>query len=294
MSPTKSIKVRGAEISVLLQDKENDYICLTDMVKGREDSGRAADIIKNWIRNRSTIEFLGTWEMVYNKNFKVVEFDHFKMRAGLPNFVMSVSEWVERTNAVGIFSKSGKYGGTYAHKDIAFEFGSAISPIFKLYLIKEYQRLVTEAKNPLLQEWNVRRLLSKTNYGVHTDAIKKYVLPELSVSKREEAFVYASEADMLNIILFGCTAKQWEEANPTLAGKMNVRDTASISQLVVLSNMESFNAELLKAKVPREKRIRLLQNMVASQLPAIEANNAEQKFRKLSSSTDNKLIGGKK
>lgn len=283
MSPTKKITVNNTEISVLIQSNENDYICLTDMVKSKDDNSRAADVIKNWIRSRSTIEFLGTWETIYNPDFKVVEFDHFKKEAGLPTFTMSVSNWVEKTNAIGIVSKSGRYGGTYAHKDIAFEFGAAISPAFKLYLIKEYQRLKEAESNPLIQQWDVKRILSKTNYQLHTDAIKENIIPRLSISKAKEYIVYASEADMLNLALFGYTAKDWEEANPELSKKLNMRDTASINQLVVLSNMESYNSEMIKNGIPRDVRFSVLHRMAKEQLQLLNRNNAEHRFRKLSS-----------
>lgn len=282
MAKTRKIIVQSTEISVLLTGKEDDYICLTDMVKGKGGAGRAADIIKNWIRNRSTIEFLGTWELLYNPNFKVVEFDHFKKEAGLPTFTMSVANWVEKTNAIGIVSKSGRYGGTYAHRDIAFEFGAAISPAFKLYLIKEYQRLKEAESNPLIGQWDVKRLLSKTNYTLHTDAIKS-MIPKYGLSKLKQKLIYATEADMLNLIVFGCTAEDWREANQTLARKgLNIRDTASINQLVVLSNIESMNSELIKQGVVRNERMVCLHRIAKEQLSVLDKNNIEQKFRKLS------------
>ncbi len=286
MPPTKKIRVGETEIAVLLLPDQNDYICLTDMVRAKGGDARAADIIKNWIRSRTTIEFLGTWELLYNPNFKVVEFDHFRKEAGLPTFTMSVSNWVERTHAVGIVSKSGRYGGTYAHKDIAFEFGSAISPVFKLYLIKEYQLLKEREDNPLIRQWDVKRILSKTNYHLHTEAIKENIIPHLTATGWEERLVYATEADLLNLALFGCTAKDWEEANPTLAGKMNVRDTASINQLVVLANMESYNSEMIKHGILRGERFRILHRMAEEQLRLLDKSNAEQNFRKLESDGD--------
>ena len=289
MSQIKKITVSNTEISIMLQAGENDFISLTDMAKGSGDSSRAADIIKNWIRNRSTIEFLGTWESLYNPNFKVVEFDHFKKEAGLPTFTMSVNNWVESTHAIGIKSRPGRNGGTFAHKDIAFEFGAAISPVFKLYLIKEYQRLKESESHPLVKQWDVRRLLSKTNYLLHTDAIKENIIPKLSISKTKEYIVYANEADMLNLALFGYTAKDWEDANPTLSKKLNMRDTASINQLIVLSNMESYNSEMIKNGVPRDIRFSVLHKMAKEQLKTLDKNNAEQQFRKLSSSEGNTL-----
>ena len=206
MTKTSIMNVQGIEIA-LTTINEEDFICITDIVKAKGGDARAADIIKNWIRNRSTIEFLGTWETLYNPNFKVVEFDHFRKEAGLPTFTMSVSNWIEKTGAIGIVSKAGRYGGTYAHKDIAFEFCSAISPMFKLYVIKEYQRLVELERSELALSWNVKRLLSKANYHIHTDAIKNVILPKLNISQMKQGLVYASEADLLNMVLFGCTAK---------------------------------------------------------------------------------------
>ena len=289
MTKTSIMNVQGIEIA-LTTINEEDFICITDIVKAKGGDARAADIIKNWIRNRSTIEFLGTWETLYNPNFKVVEFDHFRKEAGLPTFTMSVSNWIEKTGAIGIVSKAGRYGGTYAHKDIAFEFCSAISPMFKLYVIKEYQRLVELERSELALSWNVKRLLSKANYHIHTDAIKNVILPKLNISQMKQGLVYASEADLLNMVLFGCTAKQWQEANPELAKTMNIRDTATINQLIVLSNIESLNAELIKQGVSKEDRFTILRRTAEEQLAVLISRNAEQNFAKLASD-DPKLIG---
>ena len=289
MTKTSIMNVQGIEIA-LTTINEEDFICITDIVKAKGGDARAADIIKNWIRNRSTIEFLGTWETLYNPNFKVVEFDHFRKEAGLPTFTMSVSNWIEKTGAIGIVSKAGRYGGTYAHKDIAFEFCSAISPMFKLYVIKEYQRLVELERSELALSWNVKRLLSKANYHIHTDAIKNVILPKLNISQMKQGLVYASEADLLNMVLFGCTAKQWQEANPELAKTMNIRDTATINQLIVLSNIESLNAELIKQEVSKEDRFTILHRTAEEQLAVLISRNAEQNFAKLASD-DPKLIG---
>ena len=289
MTKTSIMNVQGIEIA-LTTINEEDFICITDVVKAKGGDARAADIIKNWIRNRSTIEFLGTWETLYNPNFKVVEFDHFRKEAGLPTFTMSVSNWIEKTGAIGIVSKAGRYGGTYAHKDIAFEFCSAISPMFKLYVIKEYQRLVELERSELALSWNVKRLLSKANYHIHTDAIKNVILPKLNISQMKQGLVYASEADLLNMVLFNCTAKQWQEANPELAKTMNIRDTATINQLIVLSNIESLNAELIKQGVSKEDRFTILRRTAEEQLAVLIARNAEQNFAKLVSD-DPKLIG---
>ena len=288
MTKTSILNVQGIEIA-LTTINEEDFICITDIVKAKGGDARAADIIKNWIRNRSTIEFLGTWETLYNPNFKVVEFDHFRKEAGLPTFTMSVSNWIEKTGAIGIISKAGRYGGTYAHKDIAFEFCSAISPMFKLYVIKEYQRLIEQERSELALSWNVKRLLSKVNYHIHTDAIKNVILPKLNISQIKQGLVYASEADLLNMVLFGCTAKQWQEANPELARTMNIRDTATINQLIVLSNIESLNAELIKQGVTKEDRFTILRRTAEEQLAVLISRNAEQNFAKLVSE-DPKLI----
>ena len=282
------MNVQGIEIA-LSTINEEDFICITDIVKAKGGDARAADIIKNWIRTRSTIEFLGTWETLYNPDFKVVEFDHFRKEAGLPTFTMSVSNWIEKTGAIGIISKAGRYGGTYAHKDIAFEFCSAISPMFKLYVIKEYQRLIEQERSELALSWNVKRLLSKANYHIHTDAIKNVILPKLNISQMKQGLVYASEADLLNMVLFGCTAKQWQEANPELAKTMNIRDTATINQLIVLSNIESLNAELIKQGVSKEDRFTILSRTAEEQLTVLISRNAEQNFAKLASE-DPKLI----
>ena len=216
----------------------------------------------------------------------MVEFDHFKKEAGLPTFVLSVSQWVEQTGAIGIVSKSGRYGGTYAHKDIAFEFGSAISPIFKLYLIKEYQRLKEIESNQFNLEWDVKRILSKANYSIHTDAIKIHIIPTLNSAKDKEWITYADEADVLNVALFGCTAKIWRESNPQLAleGK-NMRDMASINQLTVLSNLEVINSELIKNKLSKTQRFQYLHRMALQQLVILDNNNAMKSLQKLSDST---------
>ena len=284
MTPTNNkLKVQDVEISLATIDNQ-DYISLTDMAKGKNDEARAADIIKNWIRNRSTLEFLGTWEILYNPNFKVVEFDHFKKEAGLPTFTISVSNWVESTNAIGILSRKGKYGGTYAHKDIAFEFGAAISPVFKLYLIKEYQRLKELESNQYNLEWNVKRILSKANYHIHTDAVKNYILPTLSDLK--EAFVYADEADLLNLAMFGCTAKQWKAANPERALKgENIRDIASINELAILSNIESLNASLIKHNITKEERFKILVETIKEQRAVLDKVDYLKSIKKLSNDT---------
>ena len=262
---TTSITVQDVPGTIMNVD-QRDYISLTDMARARTDAGRAADVIKNWLRARSTLEFLGTWEIMYNPNFKVVEFDHFKSEAGLHTFTLSAKEWIEKTNAVGIYVQAGRYGGTYAHKDIAFEFGSAISPVFKLYLLKEYQRLKDAENDRLKLEWSAKRFLSKNNYLIHTDAVKNYVLPQSNYTKNTEWLAYADEADLLNVALFGCTAKAWREANPTLAKNSNIRDYASIAELTVLSNLETHNAELIKSRMEKKERFEALRQIAQYQL----------------------------
>jgi hypothetical protein len=271
---TSKINVQGVAISITSQ-KENDFICVTDMANAKEGESRAADVIKNWIRNRSTLEFLGTWEQMHNPDFKVVEFDHFRMEAGMPSFVLSPGQWVEKTNAIGIYTIAGRYGGTYAHKDIAFEFGSAISPVFKLYLIKEFQRLKDDENERLSLEWNLNRTLAKINYKIHTDALKNYLIPK-ELSPKEQSIVYASEADVLNMALFGKTAKKWVTENPEKEG--NIRDYATLQQLVVLVNIESFNAESIRLGISQAKRLVELNQMAIRQLKALSSNSTIKKL----------------
>lgn len=245
------------------------------MATAKDGDNRSADIIKNWLRNRYTIEFLGTWEVIHNPNFKVVEFDHFKMSAGLPSFVLSASEWIERTNAIGIIVKKGRYGGTYAHKDIAFEFGSAISVPFKLYLIEEFQRLKSEEQK--LIGWSAKRELSKINYRIHTDAIKRNLLPP-EVTNNQATIIYANEADVLNVAMFGLTAKQWREANPELKG--NIRDYASVNELICLSNMESLNAVFIEQGVTQSERLIKLNQVAIQQMSVLEGDANVNKLLK--------------
>ncbi len=253
------------DISIGISSNRNDdYICISDIAKAKGGNTISKDVIKNWLRNRNTLEFLGTWESIYNPDFNGVEFDSFTKQAGLHTFTLSPSEWVDRTNAIGIFVKKGKYGGTYAHKDIAFEFASAISPVFKLYLIKEFQRL-KELENSN-RDWNVKRLLSKNNYLIHTDAIKNYILPNNDYYKNREWLKYAEEADILNVVIFKSTAKEWRNLNPSLASKYNMRDFASINELTVLSNLESHNSELIKQGKTKEERFDILSGIANYQL----------------------------
>ncbi len=262
---TKIIKVQDIEISVVVIN-DIDFISITDIAKSQDVESRAADIIKNWIRNRSTLEFLGTWEQLYNPNFKVVEFDHFRLRAGLPSFVLGPGQWAEKTNAIGIYVKLGKYGGTYAHKDIAFEFCSAISPVFKLYLIREFQRLKEEESSKKNLDWNLQRTLAKINYRIHTDAIKENLIPA-ELKSKQISFAYADEADLLNMALFGRTSAEWRAENPDLAG--NIRDHATLEQLVVLTNLESLNAVLITDGMAQSERLIQLNRIAITQMRSL-------------------------
>ena len=258
------ITVQDTEITVVAYN-DNDYISLTDMANAKNSESRAADIIKNWMRNRYTIEFLGTWEMIHNPNFKVVEFDHFKMQAGLPSFVLSASDWIERTNAIGLVVRKGRYGGTYAYKDIAFEFGTAISVPFKLYLIEEFQHLKEKEQAQL--GWTAKRELSKINYRIHTDAIRQHLIPA-EVTAKQASVIYANEADVLNVAMFGMTAKMWREQNPELKG--NIRDYASVNELICLSNMENLNAVFIDQGIPQGERLVKLNQIAIQQMRVLE------------------------
>lgn len=276
MRKKEIINVQGVPVNI-----EEDYICLTDMAKADGDDARAADVIKNWLRTRSTIEFLGTWEAINNKLFNVVEFDHFRRGAGLPTFVLSVTQWIEKTGAIGIFSRQGKYGGTYAHKDIAFEFGSAISPAFKLYLIKEFQRLKEQENNIDNLEWNMKRFLSKAHYHVQTDAVKDYKIPNNKIPEDKQWLAYAEEGDILNLAMFGFTARQWREANPDLALKnKNVRDFASINELAVLATLEGINAEMIKSNQTFNYRLERLTAIAREQLKSLEKVDMYKSFKR--------------
>ena len=279
MAKARTIQVNDTRINVLLNKDQNDYICLTDMTKNFEDGAR---LIEKWLNNKSTIDFIGVWEQLNNPNFKTPEFGGIRMEAGSNRFYMSVNKFIERTGAIGIFAKAGRYGGTYAHKDIAYHFGMWLSPEFNLLVVKEFQRLVEAENNPLLLQWDISRILSKTNYQLHTDAIKDNIIPQLSIEKKKEYLVYASEADMLNLALFGCRAKDWEEHNPELASKgLNLRDTATINQLIVLSNLEVVNAEMIKRGVERIERFAFLQQMAQEELTSLNKTNVEQQFKRI-------------
>ena len=255
----KKISVQGNEISIISKEQE-DYICITDIAKCK-NTDRTDDLIRNWLRNRNTVEFLGIWEQLNNPNFKPVEFDGFKKQAGLNSFTLTPKQWIEKTNAIGLVSKAGRYGGTFAHKDIAFEFASWISVEFKLYLIKEFQRLKEGELKQL--GWDIRRNLAKINYRIHTDAIKENLIPP-ELNPRQTNLVYATEADVLNIALFGMTAKDWRKANPGKKG--NIRDYANVSQLVCLSNLENLNALFIQENMPQSERLRKLNQIAIQQM----------------------------
>ena len=258
---SKKIKVLGTEIALSSQKKE-DYISLTDIAKYK-NPGHPADVIKNWTRSKDTIEFLGLWERINNIDFKLVEFDQFRNQAGNNSFVLSPQKWIEATNAQGIISRSGKYGGTFAHKDIAFEFASWVSAEFKLYLIKEFQRLKEDENERLQLGWDIKRNLVKINYKIHTDAIKKHLVPD-KISRNGVNLIYATEADILNLALFGMNAKEWRNNNPTLDG--NMRDYADVFQLVCLSNLENINALFIKEGIDKSKRLEKLNSIAIEQM----------------------------
>lgn len=285
MSKGKKIVVKDIEISILEKDSK-DYICLTDMAKEKSDDSRAADVIKNWIRTRNAIEYLGAWEQLYNPNFKVVEFDHFRKSSGSNSFVLSPKEWCKVTKAIGIFTKSGRYGGTYADKDIAFHFGMWISPIFQLYVVKEYQRLKEIETNEYNLEWDVKRVLTKVNYKEHTDAVKEIIIPKSTFPKDKKWIEYAKEADLLNVALFGYTAKEWKELNPThaLKGK-NPRDFASINELIVLSRLETINGILIRQKFDRNIRFNYLKKIASVQLKKLKKIDFVKSVKRLNNTT---------
>jgi hypothetical protein len=260
----RTIKVESVEIVLRSQNNE-DFISLTDMARYR-DSERTNYIIQNWLRTRNAIEFCGLWEQLNNPNFKGIEFDAFKNEAGSNSFTLTPQKWIEATNAIGMISKSGRYGGTFAHRDIAFEFASWISPQFKLYLITEFQRLKADENDRLKLEWNFQRTLAKVNYHIQTDAIKEILIPA-ELTNLQISFIYANEADMLNVALFGQTAQEWRNANPDAEG--NIRDQATIEQLVVLSNMESINAVLIHQSLPQHERLVQLNQIAISQMRSL-------------------------
>ena len=256
-----TIAVQGASVTVLSQNQQ-DLICLTDIAKYKNPD-HPDDVIRNWLRSRNTVEFLGVWERLNNPTFNPVEFDGIRMQTGLNSFVLTPKQWIEKTGAVGLTSSAGRYGGTYAHKDIAFEFAAWVSVEFKLYLIREFQRLKDDENDRLQLNWNLQRTLAKINYRIHTDAIKETLIPP-SVTKAQAAAVYASEADLLNVALFGQTAKQWRDAHPDAEG--NIRDHAPLEQLVVLTNLESLNSVLVRQGLPQPERLAMLNGIAITQM----------------------------
>jgi hypothetical protein len=269
-----TVHVKGTAITVL-NLREQDYISLTDIAR-HKDQERTDYLISNWLRNRNTIEFLGIWEALNNSNFNPIEFDGFRKSAGLNSFVLTVKQWVGRTQAIGLVSRAGRNGGTFAHKDIAFEFASWISVEFKLFLIKEFQRLKEDENSRLSLAWNLNRTMSKLNYRIHTDAIQSHLIPP-EVTPAQAAMTYASEADLLNVALFGHTAAEWRQANSDKKG--NVRDYATIEQLLVLANLEGMNAELIHMKLPQSERLTRLNQIAIRQMQVLTAAPALQQLK---------------
>jgi hypothetical protein len=263
--PKKSaIEVQGTILNIV-SERQDDYICLTDIAR-HKDADRTDYLISNWMRNRNTVEFLGIWEQLHNPDFNPIEFDGIKSQTGLNSFILTAKKWTERTRAIGLVSKTGRYGGTYAHRDIAFEFASWVSVEFKLYLIKEFQRLKDDENRRLSLAWNLNRTLSKLNYRIHTDAIKAHLIPP-EITAAQAAFTYANEADLLNVALFGQTSKQWRDANPKLDG--NMRDHAGIEQLLVLANIEGMNAEFIHMALPQGDRLKRLNQIAIRQMQTL-------------------------
>jgi len=273
MAKSKIINVKGTPVNII-KHNDADFISLTDMVKGFED-GLA--LIEKWLRNKNSIEFIGIWEEINNPGFNSPEFGVIKNEAGLNRFTLSVKKWIEKTNAIGLIAKTGRYGsGTFAHRDIAFEFGSWLSPEFKLYLITEFQRLKADENDRLKLEWNLQRTLAKVNYHIHTDAIKENLIPK-ELAKSQINFVYANEADMLNVALFGTTAKQWRDKNTKAKG--NIRDEATIEQLIVLSNIESINAVLINQGLAQADRLLQLNKIAITQMKSLVENKSIKKLK---------------
>lgn len=277
-----TIEAKGRSIQVYTEDFKNDYISLTDIAKYR-NSDDPRFVIQNWMRNRNTLEFIGLWETLNNRNFNRVQFDTFRNEAGLNRFTMTPQKWITSTNAIGIIAKSGRYGGTYAQYDIAMEFASWISPEFKLYIIQDYKRLKADENSTLSLGWNLNREISKINYKIHTEAIKEYLLTDFT--NEQLSYKYASEADMLNVALFNKRAKQWRDENPTLKG--NMRDYASLNELLVLANMESYNAMLISKGVEQKERMIELRALARSQLASLEKLNSKSLVNVMESSEKN-------
>ena len=266
----ETIHAKGFDISIYTMDFENEFISLTDIAKYK--SNVPNDVIKNWMRSRETLEFLGLWETLHNPDFKPVEFDGFRKEAGLHAFTMSPSKWIESVNAIGITTKAGRYGGTYAHSDIALEFASWISAEFKLYIVKDYQRIKHDENSRLSLNWNLNREVAKLNYRIHTDAIKENLIPP-DLTPEQISYKYANEADMLNVALFGKTAKQWRDENPDKKG--NIRDDANLNQLLVLANMESYNAILIEQGKSMSERLVLLRDLAIRQMSTLTRISTE-------------------
>lgn len=275
MGKSKTIKVLGRKINIITAGRQDDFISLTDIARHKNE-GATGLVISHWLSTKFTLEFMGLWEQIHNPDFNVTEFGNIKNDAGSNGFVLSAKQWIGRTGAKGLISRTGRFGGgTFAHKDIAFEFASWISPGFKLYLIKEFQRLKEEENDRLKLEWNLQRTLAKINYHIHTDAIKENLIPK-ELTRQEVNFIYASEADLLNMALFGTTAKQWKESNPTMEG--NVRDHASIEQLVVLSNLESLNSVMIHQELNQCQRLQQLNQIAISQMQSLLHNKCVKRL----------------
>lgn len=272
MVKSKKIIVQGKQISIILHKGDDDFISLTDMLKAKDGDF----FISDWLRNRNTVEFLGIWEKIHNPNFNYGEFATIKSQAGLNSYKISVKEWVKKTNAIGLKATAGRYGGTYAHKDIAFEFGMWISPEFKIYLIKEFQRLKIEESEKLRLGWDIKRTLAKINYKIHTDAIKAQLIP-LQLSKQAANIIYATEADVLNMALFGKTAKMWRDEHPSKEG--NIRDFVDVTQLVILANLEGINAELIRHELPQSERLTQLNQIAITQMQSLVGNASIKKLK---------------
>ena len=270
----RKINIGDSEISVILGVHDDGYICLTDMVKAGDNSERTNIVIQNWMRRKDTISYLGVWETLHNPNFNCIEFEAIKSASGTNRFILTAKEWIERTDAIGVISKAGRYGGTYAHKDIAYHFGMWLSPEFNLLVIKEFDRLKAEEQKRI--GWSAKRELSKINYRIHTDAIKQNLIPE-EVTQHQASIIYAEEADVLNVAMFGKTAKQWREENPEQKG--NIRDYASINELICLSNMENLNAVFIEQGILQSERLVKLNQIAIQQMRVLE-NDDNRKLLK--------------
>ena len=271
---SKIIKIQDISINVKLSKNNDDYICLTDMAKFK--NYLSGVVIQNWLTTKYTVQFMGAWEQLHNPNFNVLEFQYIKNEVGTNGFIVSTSMWISKTRAIGIRTSAGRYGGTYAHKDIAFEFATWLSPEFKLYLIKEFQRLKTDENERLASGWDVKRMLTKINYRIHTDAIKEYIIPP-QISITQASIIYANEADVLNKALFGMTAKEWKDKNPKLVG--NIRDYADVTQLVCLANLENLNAEYIRVGLIQKDRLLKLNTSAIFQMKSLANNGSIKKLK---------------